>query len=281
MRISGIIRLALVALIDFIIVYALLGILPALTVTAGIMLYAWLGEYIALARDRAVGMKKMTAADRIRLTRLRSCLAADVRRVSNADISRLKLHVIPSDTVNAYAYGFGNVGVTRTLLDSCDDTTVCAVLAHEVSHILCLDAVFYRAVFANVAVLLGFLTVGSFVSAAVGWVLFIILCACGVCGGIISLLVFNGITRLIRGAYSLLQRFAVFVFQTVMGIVNRRSEFRADGYSCSLGYSRQLSYFLTRFVQDTAQAPRTLTDVLYSTHPTTYKRLSRIEQLTA
>ena len=64
----------------------------------------------------------------------------------------------------------------------------------------------------------------------------------------------------------------------VMGIVSRGNEFRADRYACSLGYGTQLKYFLSRFMDGQDGRTRTIRDILYASHPDTYKRMEKIEQ---
>lgn len=124
MREDGIIKIMLVLLADFYLAYFSLGTGAAILLCFGIMFYAWIGEYTALFKDRAIGLEDLDEYERSRLLRVYECLSEDVRRVSGIEISGLKLHVIPSDNINAYAYGFQNIAVTRAALNSCDDTTL-------------------------------------------------------------------------------------------------------------------------------------------------------------
>lgn len=278
MRETGIIKITLALTADLLLAYFALGLGAAILLDLGIMLYAWIGEYTALAKDRAVRLDRVNGYDRPRLQRICECLAEDVRRVSGTDISGVRLHVIPSDHINAFAYGFRNIAVTRGALNSCDDTTLCAILGHEISHILNMDAVVNRIVFANVTLVMAGLIAGSFVSAAVLWVLFIALCAFGICGGLAGALVFHGVTKLVKGTYTAIQHMVLFIYRTVMGLVSRSCEFRADQYSCQLGYGPQLGYFLTRFAGSQEPGASTLNEILYASHPDPGKRAARIEE---
>ena len=278
MRVRGIMKIILTILADFMLVYCVLGIEAALLTTSAIMLYAWIGEYIALLKDRAISLNNMNDYEKLKLMRARECLVEDVNRLSGNDISRLKMHVIPSDSINAYAYGFNNVAITRAALNVCDDTTLCSVLSHEVSHILNMDAVFHRMIFANVTLVIAGLTVGSVISVSFMWIVFLILCAFGICGGWISMFAFHGVQKVVKAIFNVFQNIVLFVYQIVMGAISRGSEFRADKYSCQLGYGPQLSYFLTRFVDGQESRQKSLSEILYASHPATYKRVLRIEQ---
>lgn len=278
MRTYGTVKIILAVIFDFALLYWLFGIEIAMIILAGIILYAWLGEYLALLRDGAISLKKLNDYEKTRLIQARECLIEDVRKVSKTDISKLKLHIIPSEDINAYAYGFKNVAITRAALNSCDDITLCSVLAHELSHIIYMDAVFNRIIFANVTLLMIGLTLCSFVSMSMVWIVFLILCLFGACGGIFSVIVFRGCLKLVKGIFGFVQRILVFVYQTVMGIVSRGSEFKADKYSCQLGYGPQLGYFLTRFFAGQESRAITLNEILYASHPNIQKRVMRIEQ---
>jgi len=278
MRSVSFFKPAAILLADFLIGYYTMGPEIALLVTAGIGLYGWIGEYFALFGAGAISSKSLREFDRVRLARIHNHLTADVRQLSGTDISRLKLHIIPSGEINAYAYGMRHVAVSRAMMDACDDMTLCGVLGHEISHTLNLDAMFNRLIFANVMLALVFLIVASFIGTSMLWIVFLILCGLGVCSGIVSMFVFRGVHGLFKGIFGVLQRLVVFVYRIVMGIVNRRCEYRADLYSCQLGYGPQLSYFLTRFDDDGDSRQKSLADILYASHPSSYKRIAHIEQ---
>lgn len=278
MKLNGYLKIAIFLLTLFAFVYCTLGVEAAVLLTLGIVLYAWLGEYLELLKDGAIRMDHLREYERNRLFCALANLSEDVNRVSGADISKLRLHVIPSDNMNARAYGFRNIGVTRAMLNNSDDATLCAVVAHEVSHTFCMDAVFYRLVFASVTILIAGLICLSVASTSVIWIIFAVLCALGLCGGLFSMFLFQGFSKLVKGYFSLLQRAVLFIYQAVMACVSRRCEFRADRYSCQLGYGPQLSYFLQRFVESRETGPKSLQEVIYASHPPTHKRILRIEQ---
>lgn len=277
-RIVGVTKLIGILLVDFFLAYYILGVKVALLNTVGIMLYGWLGEYIGLLKDGAIRLDYLNDYERVKLLRVHNCLIDDVKRVSGSDISRLKLHIIPSDDINACAYGFNNVGITRATLNCCDETILCSVLGHEISHILNMDAVVNRLIFANVTLVIVGLIMASFITVSFMWIVFIILCAFGICGGLFSMFIFHGTKKLVKGTFTVLQHVVLFIYKVVIGIASRSCEFRADKYSCELGYGPQLSYFLNRFVGGQESTQRSLTEILYNSHPATYKRVFRIEQ---
>lgn len=128
MRLIGFLKSAAVLFVDYALIRSLTGWEVALTVCGVMALYGWLGEYLALAKDGAVRLEKLKDPERTRLADAREDIIEDVKRVSGIDISALRLSLIPTDELNAYAYGVRNVAVTRALLASCDDATLCAVL---------------------------------------------------------------------------------------------------------------------------------------------------------
>lgn len=175
-------------------------------------------------------------------------------------------------------YGLHNIAITRGALNVCDEIMLAAVMSHEISHILCMDAVFHRIIFANITLAITGLIVSSFTVTSLLWIIFGGLCLFGICRGCVSIFCFSGISKMIKGIFELMQRFVLFVYQTIMGIVSRKNEYRADQYACSLGYGIQLKYFLSRFMEGQDRRQRALRDILYASHPATYKRIERIEQ---
>lgn len=276
MRIKGIIRIMIIITIEFILLYELLGMEAASITCVGIICYGWLGEYIALWKERAVKCRYLNEYDTRKISLAFGMLAEEVKERNNIDICKVKVSMIPSEQVNAYAYGMHNIAITQGALETCDEVMLAAVMSHEIAHVLSMDAFFHRIIFANVVLAVIGLAVSCFAVTGGLWLLFGIFCLVGICRGCISIFFFSGISKMIKGIFELLQKFVLFIYQAVMGIVSRGNEFRADRYACSLGYGTQLKYFLSRFVSE--QGGRTIRDILYASHPDTYKRIARIEQ---
>ena len=277
MRIKGIIKVIVLLALDF----ALFGYLfdgkVAAIITVVVALYAWLGEYLAMFRDRAVSEKRLNELDRAKLERTRAILADESSRKGVHKLPKYRLHVIPSDEANAFAYGISNISVTRGTLQ-CDEVTLAAVLAHEVSHTANLDAVVSRLLFANITGAVLGLSLTSFIATASIWIIFGILALIGVCGGLFSLLVVNALSKASKGLFRVIQHIVLFAYQAIIGSINKMVEYRCDGFAARIGLGQNLAYFLSTYVGDQDSRQRSLREILYDSHPATYKRVLRLEE---
>lgn len=274
-RVSGILKVAFVLAIDFVAIYSLFddpyiafGIIGIIT------LYVIFGGYLALLKAGAVSSKKLPTYQRNRLEAAKMQLVTDVKSVSGANISRLKLYLVPGDDdMNATAYGFNCVSVTRGAFDNADPVTLNAVLGHEISHILHWDAEFNRAVFCSVTLLVAALSVVSFAAMVCIFLIFLVLSCFRSWLGVMA---FQGTTKVVGGIFSLLQRGVVVVYRSLLSLASRHAEYRSDKYSCMLGYGVQLSHFLA-LAEPNSQRQLTLTEAMYRSHPPTVKRIARLE----
>lgn len=276
-RLFGILKVALVLIIDFVAIYSLFDDPYIASGAVGVItLYVLLGGYLALLKEGAVSSKKLPTYQRNRLENAKMQLVADVKSVSGANISGLKLYLVPGDDdMNATAYGFNCVSVTRGTFDNADPVTLNAVLGHEISHILHWDAEFNRAVFCSVTLLV---TVLSVVSFAVVVCIFLIFLVLSCFRSWLGVMVFQGTTKVVSGIFSLLQRGVVVVYRSLLSLASRHAEYRSDKYSCMLGYGVQLSHFLA-LAEPNSQRQLTLTEAMYRSHPPTPKRITRLERL--
>lgn len=276
-RLFGIIKAAIVLAIDFAAIYSLFEDPYIASIAVGVIaLYVLFGGYLALLKEGAVSSKKLPAYQRNRLETAKMQLVADVKSVSGANISGLKLYLVPGDDdMNATAYGFNCVSVTRGTFDNADLITLNAVLAHEVSHILNFDAEFNRAVFCSVTLLVGALSVMSFAMMAIIFLIFLVLSCFR---SWLSVMAFQGTTKAVGALFSLLQRGVVVIYRSLLSLVSRHAEYRSDKYSCMLGYGVQLSHFLA-LTEPNNQRQLTLTEAMYRSHPPTSKRIARLEKL--
>ena len=175
-RLSGLFKVAAVLMFDFLVVDTLFhNAQAAAAVTGVIALYIWLGEYFTLFREGAVRSDKLPQYERTRLEHAKSQLIKDVKRTSSADISGLKVYLIPGDSdMQATAYGFNCISVSKGTFDNTDPMTLNAVLGHEISHTLHLDAEFSRAVFATILLACGAISVMSFVFMVIIFLIFFV-----------------------------------------------------------------------------------------------------------
>ena len=276
-RFCGVFKVTLVLAFNFIAIYSIVEDPYIASIFVGIIaLYVLFGGYFSLKKEGGINSKELPAYQRNRLEAAKAQLTADVKTASGADISGIKLYLIPGDDeMNATAYGCNCISVTRGTFDNTDPITLIAVLAHEASHIQNFDAEFNRAVFCSVTLLVGVLSIMSFVTMAITFLIFLVLSCFRSWLGVMA---FQGTTKAIRGIYSLLQHAIVMLYRSLLSLTSRHAEYRSDKYSCMLGYGVQLSHFLA-LTETTNQRQLTLTEVMYRSHPPTAKRIARLERL--
>lgn len=246
----------------------------ASVVTGAIMLYVWLGGYLALFKEGAVRAEKLSNFERSRFEMSKCQLKEDVKNVSSADISGLKLYLIAGDNdMQATAYGANCVSVSKGTFDNTDPLTLNAILGHEISHTLNLDPEFSRCIFATVLLACGAISVISF---AFMVVIFLVFLVCSFFSSWLGVMAFRGTTKAVRGIFSLIQKSIVVIYRSITSCLSRTAEFRSDRYSAQLGYGIQLAHFLS-YAAPESHRQLTLTEALYRTHPSTAKRVARLE----
>ena len=274
-RLPGILKVAAVLLAEFLPVYVLFNdALISGIVTGMVTLYVWLGGYLSLFREGAVRAEKLPNYERTRLENAKNQLVEEVKDISSADISNIKIYLNPGDSeLQATAYGANCVSVSRGIFDNTDPLTLNAVLGHEISHTLNLDAEFSRAVFSAILLLCGALSVMSFAFMAVIFLMFLV---CSFFCSWLGVVAFRGTTKVVSGIFSLLQKGIVVIYRAVASGLSRAAEYRSDLYSARLGYGLQLAHFLS-YAAVESNRQLTLTEALYRTHPATPKRVARLE----
>lgn len=274
-RLPGILKVAAVLLAEFLPVYVLFND-PLISgiVTGMVTLYVWLGGYLSLFREGAVRAEKLPNYERTRLENAKNQLVEEVKDISSADTSNIKIYLNPGDSeLQATAYGANCVSVSRGIFDNTDPLTLNAVLGHEISHTLNLDAEFSRAVFSAILLLCGALSVMSFAFMAVIFLMFLV---CSFFCSWLGVVAFRGTTKVVSGIFSLLQKGIVVIYRAVASGLSRAAEYRSDLYSARLGYGLQLAHFLS-YATVESNRQLTLTEALYRTHPATPKRVARLE----
>ncbi len=274
-RLFGLLKVAFVVGLDFFVIYYALGSVEiAVISTAIVILYVWLGGYLALLKECAVSTSKLPIYEKNRFDAAKARLVEDVKKTSGLNISRIKLYLIPSDdTMNASAHGANCVSVSRGTFRNTDPVTLNAVLSHEISHVLNYDAEFHRAVFCTVTLLVGAISIISAVSMIAIFLIFLILSCFRSWLGVLA---FQGTTKAVGGIFRLFQRAIVMTYRTILSFISRQSEYRSDKYACQLGYGIQLSHFLS-LAEPYTQRQMTLSEALYRSHPPAEKRIARLE----
>lgn len=274
-RLPGILKVLAVLTVDCLSVYVLLhDTAIAAVVTSVIVLYVWLGGYLALFREGAIRGENLPNYERSRLETAKYQLAEEVKSISSVDISGLKIYLIDGDCdMQATAYGANCVSVSKGTFENTDLITLNAVLGHEISHILNLDAEFNRAVFATILLVCIAISFVSFASIATVFLLFLI---CNCFRSWIGIMAYKGTSKFMGGFFSLFQKGVVVIYRVVSSCMNRNAEFRADCYSAQLGYGVQLAHFLS-YAAPESHRQLTIAEALYRTHPSTPKRIARLE----
>ena len=277
MRICGILKIAAVLSADFILLYLGFGVIAAGVITGGIFLYGWVSEYIAVLQKKRIPWDQLSEEEHNKIIRVKESLAEKIRRVSNRNISDLKVQVVSSDRIGAYAYGRHHVAVTQPLIDSCDEETICAVLGHEIYHVFCLDPVFRKIIMANITAGISSLVLaGVYASLGVLVILTVVLCFLCVTTDFKLSWIFRAAGRLSSFVITMTRLLIRFIYQMVMGPAGYNCEFRADRYSCRLGYGARLADYLVQFEEGHEREERSLYGIMYAYHPSARLRLEKL-----
>lgn len=276
LRAQGIAKISAVLLAFYLLCRYGLCIPPEISAAGvlGILLFVFLSEWIALYADRGIAAERLSPEEQACLAEARRQLGAD----TGLNLERLRLYVIPAgDRMLARAYGMGRIAVTRGAL-RCDQGILRALLCHELYIGLSGDRLFKRVVFAVAGVAMVALTVCSLAATVSLWLVFFLLAMLGVCGkGVLSLLVMHGLSKGVKGFFSLCQRAVLFVYQASSGLISRRTEYQADRFTVDAGAGSGMLYFLSRFAEE-RPGTQTLRDALYDSYPPKDLRIARIRQ---
>lgn len=273
-RLTGLIKILCVLAADFTAVYLLtrnIGI--AVAITAGIAAYTVFGGYISIVKEGTIGISSLPEWQKNRIETAGSQLIEDI--YSKEKIKpKFRFFLVPdSYELNATAYGAGCISITRGTLSNTDHVTLTAILRHEASHIVSLDAEFHRAVFRTVTI---FIAGVGLVSYTVAVLIFLVFAVLG-CSSWLSLLIFRGATKTTRGIFKAVQLTVIFLYKAIFSLISQHSEYRADSYSCALGYGVQLAQFLSVIGSD-SDRHMTLADIMYRSHPPLERRIARVEK---
>lgn len=201
---------------------------------------------------RKEGYRPMNSSDRMRVERLLSEMGMN---------RKLKLYRNNDARVNAAAFGFNTIGLTGGVLASASDEELKGIISHEVGHISHYDFVYQVLLFSMES--FGYRCLyGIFLIPALG-------------------LVGELIAKLWWAVYKLLHRIIYGISRIIDVNINKYAEYRCDAYAVKYGCGEGLLSFLRRLkrTEDVYGERPTFTEYIMSTHPSTEKRIARLEKL--
>ena len=201
---------------------------------------------------RKEGYRPMNSSDRMRVERLLSEMGMN---------RKLKLYRNNDARVNAAAFGFNTIGLTGGVLASASDEELKGIISHEVGHISHYDFVYQVLLFSMES--FGYRCLyGIFLIPALG-------------------LVGELIAKLWWAVYKLLHRIIYGISRITDVNINKYAEYRCDAYAVKYGCGEGLLSFLRRLkrTEDVYGERPTFTEYIMSTHPSTEKRIARLEKL--
>lgn len=243
-------------------------------IVLGVLLFSCAGEWLAVYQARGISEQCLSPAEQARLAQARRGLEED----TGMQLHWLRLYLLPDEgRILARPYGMGRIAVTRDVLSG-DQGVLRALLCHALYHSICGDPFFKRVTFVTVGAAMAALTLCSLVTVASLWLIFLLLAVVGICGkGMLSLLVMHGVSKGVKGFFSLCQRAVLLLYQAANGMLSRSAEYRADRFVVDAGGGSGLLYFLSRFAEE-GTGGQTLRELLYNSHPPKERRIARIRQ---
>ncbi|MGN0362503.1 MAG: M48 family metalloprotease [Bilifractor sp.] len=265
----GNLRVFAVCMLDFFLLRPV-NVYLALIVSLLLLFYAYAGEIIALWHGQAIRLKRLETPE---AERLRNAVCLLNEDHPDLQINRVPIFILPSEDANAYSYG-RSIAVTKGMITNCDSMMLAAILLHELSHKRRGDARMARICFGSLWLMLAAFFITQAALLLTTGVIFFIVLLFG--GGLLLLLLFHLTVRGVKFICHALSEAVIFLFRMIGGVLSRHAEFCADRFSCRNGYGQQLIQVLRLLPADNENL--TLTDLLYASHPSSEKRILKINQ---
>ena len=217
---------------------------------------------------RKEGYRPMNSSDRMRVERLLSEMGMN---------RKLKLYRNNDARVNAAAFGFNTIGLTGGVLAAVSDEELKGIISHEVGHISHYDFVYQVLLFSmesfGYRCLYGIFLIPALIFGIIGSMVFALVPALGFVGELIA--------KLWWAVYKLLHRIIYGISRITDVNINKYAEYRCDAYAVKYGCGEGLLSFLRRLkrTEDVYGERPTFTEYIMSTHPSTEKRIARLEKL--
>lgn len=210
----------------------------------------------------------MNSSDRMRLERLLSEMGVN---------RKLKLYRNNDARVNAAAFGFNTIGLTGGVLATASDEELKGIISHEVGHISHYDFVYQVLLFSmesfGYRCLYGIFLIPALIFGIIGSMVFALVPALGFVGELIA--------KIWWAVYKLLHRIIYGISRIADVNINKYAEYRCDTYAVRYGCGEGLLSFLRRLkrTEDVYSERPTFTEYIMSTHPSTERRIERLEKL--
>ena len=217
---------------------------------------------------RKEGYRPLNSSDRMRLERLLSEMGVN---------RKLKLYRNNDVRVNAAAFGFNTIGLTGGVLATASDEELKGIISHEVGHISHYDFVYQVLLFSmesfGYRCLYGIFLIPALIFGIIGSMVFALVPALGFVGELIA--------KIWWAVYKLLHRIIYGISRIADVNINKYAEYRCDTYAVRYGCGEGLLSFLRRLkrTEDVYSERPTFTEYIMSTHPSTEKRIERLEKL--
>ena len=217
---------------------------------------------------RKEGYRPLNSSDRMRVERLLSEMGMN---------RKLKLYRNNDARVNAAAFGFNTIGLTGGVLAAASDEELKGIISHEVGHISHYDFVYQVLLFSmesfGYRCLYGIFLIPALIFGIIGSMVFALVPALGFVGELIA--------KLWWAVYKLLHRIIYGISRITDVNINKYAEYRCDAYAVKYGCGEGLLSFLRRLkkTEDVYGEHPTFTEYIMSTHPSTEKRIARLEKL--
>ena len=229
---------------------------------------------------RPKAIKKLRAADR------KNIISAIDEIKSGAELIGIKLPKFKvsfntSDSVNAYAAGFNAVIIPLGLIKQYgyDSRLLAAVIAHEIAHIKHHDCLYSCIIYANIIGISIGLSVTLFGASLIITILAAVVLSI-IFSDIAALYLAKGFGKMIGKVVGFIRDLVTSVYYVFSLIFTRLQEYSADAYSARLGFAFELIYFLEETMNDEYEET-TFWESVSSTHPSSYARIKRLEDIDA
>jgi len=168
---------------------------------------------------------------------------------------KVKLYIQESMNINAFAFGRETLVLTKGSIDLLNDNDIKGLMAHELAHFHNYDTT--GALFAYIANLPFTFMMRKLrqIDSKLG----------------------NGFVRFVFSVIFAYFRFFEFVGDLILMYHTRSQEYNADTLALKWGYGEELAGVLIQIYQISLEKPKSIGDMIRSTHPPITKRIEQLE----